>query len=133
VNAFYLPTFEDPDFGRVTLSGGIYAAAFSDRQEVIDTLEFIASTDFANARASNSVGGFLSPNKNTDTAQYQRDIERTFAEILAEADPVRFDASDLMPGAVGAGAFWEAAVNIVTGAETVEEAFTNVEEAWPEE
>ena len=28
------------------------------------------------------------------------------AEILANATTFRFDASDLMPGAIGAGAFW---------------------------
>ena len=129
VNAFYLPTFEDQDFGRVTLSGGIYAAAFSDRPEVMRTLEFIASTDFANARAPQ--GGFLSPNKNTDVSQYPTEIEQSFAEILADADPVRFDASDLMPGAVGAGSFWSAAVDITTGAKSVEEAFAEVEASWP--
>jgi alpha-glucoside transport system substrate-binding protein len=130
VNAFYLPTFADKDFGRVTLSGGIYAVAFKDRPEVMETLRFIASTDFANARASQSVGGFLSPNKNTDVSKYQRDIERTFADILAKADPVRFDASDLLPGAVGAGSWWSAAVDITTGKD-VKTALTEVEESWP--
>ena len=77
------------------------------------------------------MGGFLSPNKNTDTSLYPTEIEQTFAEILADADPVRFDASDLMPGAVGAGTFWTAAVDIMTGAKTVEEAFTTVEASWP--
>ena len=129
VNAFYLPTFADQDFGRVTLSGGIYAAAFSDRPEVQQVLEFIASTDFADARAPQ--GGFLSPNKNTDVSKYPTEIEQNFAEILAQADPVRFDASDLMPGAVGAGSFWSAAVDITTGAKSVEEAFAEVEASWP--
>jgi alpha-glucoside transport system substrate-binding protein len=129
VNAFYLPSTEERP--NITLSGGIYAAAFADRPEVIQTLEYIASADFANARASNPTGGFLSPNKNTDTASYQREIERTFGEILAAADPVRFDASDLMPGQVGAGSFWTAAVDITTGDKDVQTAFTEVEESWP--
>ena len=66
VNAFYLPTFADQDFGQVTLSGGIYAAAFSDRPEVMQVLEFIGSTDYADARAP--VGGFLAPNQDTDAS-----------------------------------------------------------------
>jgi alpha-glucoside transport system substrate-binding protein len=129
VNAFYLPTFADQDFGQVTLSGGIYAAAFSDRPEVMQVIEFIGSVDYADARAP--VGGFLAPNQDTDTSLYPSEIEQTFAEILADADPVRFDASDLMPGAVGAGTFWTAAVDIVSGNKTVEEALTSVEESWP--
>jgi alpha-glucoside transport system substrate-binding protein len=44
---------------------------------------------------------------------------------------VRFDASDLMPGAVGSGAFWTAAVDITTGAKTVAQAFQAAEAAWP--
>lgn len=127
VNAFFLPgSEEDPN---ITLSGGIYAAAFDDRPEVIETMRFLASTDYADARAP--VGGFLSPNKNVDTSLYPTELEQNFGEILANGDPVRFDASDLMPGAVGAGTFWSAAVDITTGAQTVEEAFTSVEDSWP--
>ncbi len=129
VNAFYLPTFEDQDFGQVTLSGGIYAAAFSDRDEVMQVLEFLGSTHYADARAP--VGGFLAPNQDTDASLYPTEIEQTFAEILSEADPVRFDGSDQMPGEIGAGEFWTAAVDIVSGNKTVEEALTTVEEAWP--
>ena len=33
-------------------------------------------------------------------------MDRGIAEILAAATTFRFDASDLMPGAVGAGTFW---------------------------
>ncbi|MCU1373996.1 MAG: extracellular solute-binding protein family 1 [Actinomycetia bacterium] len=129
VSAFYMPTFKDKDFGRVTLSGGIYAAAFSDRPEVKKALAFIASTDFADTRAP--VGGFLSPNKNTDVTKYPTPIEQKFADILAKADPARFDASDLMPGAVGAGSFWTACVDIVTGAKDVKTALAAVEKSWP--
>jgi alpha-glucoside transport system substrate-binding protein len=128
VNAFYLPG--NDEFGDVTLSGGIYAAAFSDRPEVMQAMQFLASTDYANARAP--VGGFLSPNKNVDVSLYGTEIEQTFAEILAAADPVRFDASDLMPGAVGSGSFWSAAVDITTGSKDVQAAFDDVEASWPE-
>jgi alpha-glucoside transport system substrate-binding protein len=44
---------------------------------------------------------------------------------------VRFDASDLMPSAVGTGSFWTAAVDITTGAADVETAFAEVEASWP--
>jgi alpha-glucoside transport system substrate-binding protein len=96
---------------------------------VMETMRFLASTDYSNARAP--VGGFLSPNQETDTSLYPTEIEQSFAQILADAEPVRFDASDLMPGAVGAGTFWTAMVDITSGQATVEEAFTTVEESWP--
>jgi alpha-glucoside transport system substrate-binding protein len=128
VNAFYLPGSEENP--NITLSGGIYAAAFADRPEVLETMEFLASTDYADKRAP--VGGFLAPNRNTDTSLYPTEIEQQFAEILADADPVRFDASDLMPGEVGSGSFWTAAVDITTGAKQVPAAFADVEASWPE-
>jgi alpha-glucoside transport system substrate-binding protein len=127
VNAFFLPGSEENP--NITLSGGLYATAFADRPEVMETMRFLASTDYSNARAP--VGGFLSPNQETDTSLYPTEIEQSFAQILADAEPVRFDASDLMPGAVGAGTFWTAMVDITSGQATVEEAFTTVEESWP--
>jgi alpha-glucoside transport system substrate-binding protein len=128
VNAFYLPgSDENPN---ITLSGGIYAAAFADRPEVMATMNFIASTGFANGRAQQEIGGFLSPNKNVDTSLYPTELEQGFGQILSDADPVRFDASDLMPGEVGAGSFWTAVVDITTGT-SVEDAFTEVEDSWP--
>jgi alpha-glucoside transport system substrate-binding protein len=127
VNAFFLPGSEENP--NITLSGGLYATAFADRPEVMETMRFLASVDYSNARAP--VGGFLSPNKETDTSLYPTEIEQTFAQILADASPVRFDASDLMPGAVGAGTFWTAMVDITSGRASVEDAFTTVEESWP--
>jgi alpha-glucoside transport system substrate-binding protein len=131
VNTFYLPTFADQDFGKVTLTGGIYAVAFADRPEVIQALEYLAGTEFADMRAP--TGGFLSPNKNADASLYPTEIEQTFAQILGEADPARFDASDLMPGEVGSGSFWTAAIDITSGNKTVQEALDDVEASWPTE
>lgn len=127
VNAFYLPGSEE--FPNITLSGGNYAAALADRPEVMEVMRFLASDEYASARAP--APGFLSPNKNVDTTQYPDELTQSFGEILAAGDPVRFDASDLMPGAVGADSFWTAAVDITTGAKDVQTAFTDVEDTWP--
>ena len=52
-------------------------------------------------------------------------------EILASGDPVAFDASDLMPGEVGAGTFWSEGVALVNGDITAQEAADNIEASWP--
>ena len=62
MNAFYLPG--SAEFPTITLTGGIYAAAFNDRPEVQQVMQFISTEEFANARVENQVGGFLSANKN---------------------------------------------------------------------
>jgi alpha-glucoside transport system substrate-binding protein len=129
VNAFYLPANEK--FGRVTLSSGIYASAFTDRPEVLETMRYLASKDYADARAPSS--GYLSAHKNADVSKYPTAIEQSFASVLTKADPVRFDASDQMPGTVGAGTFWTAAVDITNGVKDVPTAFRAVESSWPKE
>jgi alpha-glucoside transport system substrate-binding protein len=127
IDAFYLPGSDDNP--HITLSGGNYAAALRDAPEVMAVMKYLASDEYASARAP--AKGFLSPNKNVDTSQYPDALTQSFGEILASGDPVRFDASDLMPGAVGADSFWTAAVDITTGAKDVKTAFTDVEGTWP--
>ncbi len=126
VNTFYLPgSAEHPT---ITLTGGIYAAAFNDRPEVPQLMQYIASEEFANARVENQVGGYLSPNRNQDTTLYPSEIERNFAATLATNTPLLFDADDRI-GGEGQRTWWNANVDIVTGDETVEDAFADVEEA----
>jgi len=127
IDAFFLPGSEE--YPNITLTGGNYASALVDRPEVMAVMEFLASEEYATARAP--APGFLSPNKNVDTSQYPDELTQSFGEILAAGDPVRFDASDLMPGAVGAGTFWSAAVDTTTGAKDVPTAFAEVEASWP--
>jgi alpha-glucoside transport system substrate-binding protein len=129
VSAFFLPGSEENP--NITLSGGIYATPFSDDEAVMATMEYIASTEFADARAGNEIAGFLSPNRNVDTSLYPNELSQQFGDILAEASPVRFDASDLMPSAVGSGTFWTAMNNITNGDQNVEQAFAEVESSWP--
>ncbi|MDD9369456.1 MAG: ABC transporter substrate-binding protein [Acidimicrobiales bacterium] len=127
IDAFFLPGSEE--YPNITLSGGNYAAALADRPEVMAVMEYMASPEYASERAVTA--GFLSPNQNVDTTQYPDELTQSFGEILAAGDPVRFDASDLMPGAVGAGTFWSAAVDITTGAKDVPTALGEVEASWP--
>ena len=42
-------------------------------------------------------------------------VDRGVAEIILNATSVRFDGSDLMPGAVGAGSFWKSMTSYVSG------------------
>jgi alpha-glucoside transport system substrate-binding protein len=49
---------------------------------------------------------------------------------LVNSDVFRFDASDLMPSAVGAGTFWTEMVAWVTGKSTADAAAA-IEASWP--
>jgi alpha-glucoside transport system substrate-binding protein len=50
---------------------------------------------------------------------------------LTGADVVRFDASDLMPGDVGAGTFWTEGTSAVNGEQDAQEAADKIEASWP--
>jgi alpha-glucoside transport system substrate-binding protein len=60
--------------------------------------------------------GFLTPHTGVNLATYMDDTLRGQGEILQNATTFRFDASDLMPGAIGAGTFWTGMVDFVGGA-----------------
>ena len=130
VNVFYLPTVSD-EFGQVVLGAGTHAVAFTDKPETLATLEYIGTAEYADTRIMADKGGFLSPNRDHDTSLYSSNFDRTLAEILVSASPFRFDASDLMPGEVGAGEFWRSGTDYVSGAKTAEEFAEDVQDAWP--
>ena len=53
------------------------------------------------------------------------------AEIILNATSFRFDASDLMPGAVGAGTFWKYMTDYVSGSVEEDAALEQIDASWP--
>lgn len=106
VFAFYFP---GPDADtRPVLGGGEFAAAFSDRPEVQAFQAYLSSPEWSNTKAKTTPnGGWVSANSELDPANLVSPIDQLAAEILGDtSQEFRFDASDLMPAAVGAGSFW---------------------------
>ncbi|MTE19266.1 extracellular solute-binding protein [Streptomyces sp. TRM43335] len=82
------------------VSGGDAAVALRDTEGAHALLTFLASTDAAAIWAER--GGFISPNKELDTAVYPDDVQRDIAEaLIAAGDDFRFDMSDQAPAAFG--------------------------------
>ena len=63
---------------------------------------------------------------------YGVDLEAGIAQLVVEATSFRFDASDLMPGEVGAGSFWEHITSYVAGSEDLDTALKAIDATWPE-
>ena len=59
--------------------------------------------------------GFLTPHNGVNPDAYGDPVLRAMGDILLGATTFRFDGSDLMPGAIGAGAFWTGMVDYVGG------------------
>jgi alpha-glucoside transport system substrate-binding protein len=95
----------NPAFGTPVVGGADVFVAFSDKPEVQKLMKFIASVEGNTLAAKN---GFLSQNKAVPLSAYPNDTLRNSAKILTSAKVYVFDASDMMPSAVGnQGGFWD--------------------------
>ena len=116
--AFITPPINEGDGAAVT-GGGEFVAAFNDNEATGAVQAYLSSDVWANNRIS--LGGVISANKGLDPANAQSDLARQSIEILQGEDTVfRFDASDLMPAAVGTSSFWTGMVDWVGGASTAD-------------
>lgn len=128
--AFYFPSMSADS--KPVLGGGEFAAAFSDRPEVQAFQAYLASPEWSNAKADTTPnGGWLSANKKLDANKLVKPVDKLSYEILTDpAATFRFDGSDLMPGAVGAGSFWTGMTDWINGKSTQEIADA-IEKSWP--
>ncbi len=127
VYAFYLPS-ADPATKPV-LGGGEFITAYADRPEVVAAQEWLSTADYANSLARNSTG-IASANLNADAALFTG-LTRTVVETLQDPNSqFRFDGSDAMPAAVGAGSFWTGMTEWITGKST-QETLDFIESSWP--
>jgi alpha-glucoside transport system substrate-binding protein len=129
VFAFYLPPI-DPAQGKPVLGGGTFVAAFSDRPEVQAVREYMATAPYAAGRVKLG-GGFVSGRKGVPLELFTTDVDKLSAQILQDPSAkFGFDASDLMPGAVGAGTEWKGLTDWLTGKST-KATLDAIEASWP--
>jgi alpha-glucoside transport system substrate-binding protein len=124
---FYFPGI-DPAYGEPVLTAGDIAAMYNDRPEVRAVMAYLATGE--SMKGWVEAGGFIAPHSDSSLDWYTTDIDRRFAEMMLNASVTRFDGSDLMPAAVGAGAFWTEITDWVTGKE-LDEALPEIDAAWP--
>jgi len=114
---------------KAVTGGGEIVAAFSDDADTQKVQEYLSSADWANSRVK--LGGVISANKGLDPANASSPILQDAIKVLQDPDTTfRFDGSDLMPGAVGAGTFWKGMVNWINGT-PVDDVLTSIEAGWP--
>ena len=131
VFAFYLPPISEDN--RPVLGGGEFVAAFADRPEVAAFQTFLSSDTWANEKAKvTETGGWVSANSGLDVENLATDFDKLASSVLGDPETViRFDASDLMPGEVGAGTFWTEMVNWFALDKSSEQVLADIEASWP--
>ncbi len=125
--AFYLPPIDTEIAERPVLTAGDLYGAFNDDPATNAVMSYLATPLAQEIWAAQ--GGFVAPNTSASLDVYPTDIDRFYGELLQSATVARFDGSDNMPAAIGAGAWWNQAVAWVQGA-SAEEALAAVEEEW---
>ncbi|MFP4210506.1 MAG: ABC transporter substrate-binding protein [Alkalispirochaeta sp.] len=129
IGFFYLPPI-DESLGNPVLGAGDLLGAMQDRPEVRAVMRYLATG--LSTREWLEAGGFVSPHKDTPLDWYPTATDRGIAEILRDATTFRFDASDLMPGAVGAGTFWTEITEYVNEEDAdLDRLLDNIDESWP--
>jgi alpha-glucoside transport system substrate-binding protein len=128
VDYFYLPPI-DAAMGRPVLVSGNLVSLAKDTPAGRAVIEFMMSAESVEAEVRN--GNAIGPMNGVSLDWYPSDTQRGYAEILMNADTFRFDGSDLMPGAVGAGSFWTGATNWV-GGRSLDEVLTAIDASWPQ-
>jgi alpha-glucoside transport system substrate-binding protein len=127
---FFMPPI-DESLGKPVLLGGDSMAMFNDRPEVRALMEYFSKGEGVAEWVK--LGGAISPHLDSSLDWYSTEIDRKVAETLLSADSVRFDASDLMPGEVGAGSFWKAMTDYVSGSVDLDTALQEIDDSWPSE
>ncbi|MEW5987623.1 MAG: ABC transporter substrate-binding protein [Chloroflexota bacterium] len=128
-DVFYLPPV-DEQYGRPFLVAGDIMAMFNDRPEVRAVMEYFTVPQSAGGWLTD--GGALAAHLTATPDMYGRDLERSLAALVANATSFRFDGSDLMPGAVGAGTFWTGMVDYVSGAAELDTILPEIDASWPQ-
>ncbi|WES64474.1 ABC transporter substrate-binding protein [Microbacter sp. GSS18] len=128
IDFFQLPSPEGTD--TAMLGGGDLVGAFTNSEATKAVVEYITGPEFGtNGYASQSI--FLSPHNDFDTSNYTTEFQKKSQALLAESTVFGFDASDQMPGEIGAGTEWTELTSWFAGQKTMEQAFQTIDDAWP--
>ena len=124
---FYFPAYAGKDLGQPVLGAGTLFSILDDTPVARGFIEFL-KTPIAH-EVWMAQGGFLTPHTGVSRDAYATDTSKALGDILLNATTFRFDGSDLMPGEIGAGAFWTGMVDYSSGAEAADVAKA-IQERW---
>ena len=129
VDYFYLPPI-DSAYGKPVLGSGSLLSMGVDNPATREVMKFLATPESVEVEVKE--GLFVAPQNGVPQEWYPSEALKGFAEILENAETFRFDGSDLMPGAVGAGTFWTGVVDFVNGAD-LDTVLASIDDSWPSE
>ncbi|WP_327066995.1 ABC transporter substrate-binding protein [Kitasatospora sp. NBC_01302] len=131
VYAFELPQ-TSASIPRPVEGGGEFVTAFSSRPEVQAVQNYLSTADWATSRVK-VAPGWVSANRGVDKSLYTDPIDKLSADALTDPTATfRFDASDMMPAAVGSGAEWTAFTAWFAEGKPIKQVASDIDAAWPQ-
>jgi alpha-glucoside transport system substrate-binding protein len=127
ITTFYFPGVSADN--KPALGGGEFVGAFSDRPEVQAVQLYLTTAEWNNKKAA--LGTWFSAHLGLDTANVADPVNAVAVEILQNATTFRFDASDVMPAAVGAGSFWKEMTAWVAEDKADKAVLDAIQASWP--
>ena len=128
---FPFPTIDEEG----TLFAGEMSAVFRDAPEVRDFIEKFSGAEIQCAQGGEPRSSRISPHLEVEADCYANEELARAAEVLNAAlneDIARFDASDLMPPAVGSGSFWTGMIEYMQkGPDSLQSVLDSIENSWP--
>lgn len=126
---FYFPAYAEKKLGNPVLGAGTLISITNDSDAARGFIEFLKTPFAHEIWMSIETQGFLTPHTGVNPSLYHSDTLRKQGAILTNATTFRFDGSDLMPGAIGAGTFWSGMVDYASG-KSAEEVATDIQRSW---
>jgi alpha-glucoside transport system substrate-binding protein len=127
VDFFYFPAYASKDLGKPVLGAGTVWAITKESKGAHDLIKFLQDPKAHEIWMARK--GFLTPHKGVDPSKFSDPTLRKMNDILLGATTFRFDGSDLMPGGVGAGAFWTGMVDYA-GGKPAKKVAADIQKAW---
>ncbi len=125
---FYMPTYASkPELGKPVLGAGTLVAITKEAPAAKAFVEFLQTPIAHEVWMAQS--SFLTPYKGVNVETYANEQMKRQGEILTTATSFGFDGSDLMPGKIGAGAFWTGMIDFV-GGKSADQVAADIQKAW---
>ena len=123
---FQFPTI-NPDYANSVVLGGNFWLMYNDRPEVREFMRWIAGAEAQEIIATQPTGPQLSANFNVSADVYAEPCDGMAAAMVANANYVAFDGSDLAPGAIGGDAMFTGLQDLVANPDAVDEVANFIE------
>lgn len=127
ISTFYFPGLSADN--KPALGGGEFVGRFTDSAAAAAVQHYLTTPEWNNTKAA--LGGWFSANLGLDTTNVADPVNAVAVEILQNATLFRFDASDVMPAAVGAGTFWSEMTAWVAEDKSDQAVLDAIYASWP--